>query len=65
MRFDWNSFPETKEFVDSSGITSVAETEDFRSMYTEACRIYKLEGGDNELGKQNVKVFPIYASSDE
>lgn len=65
MRFDWNAFPETKEFVDTSGIISVAETEDFWAMYKAACRIYKEEGGENELGKQNVKVFPIRASSNE
>jgi hypothetical protein len=59
LRFDWNAFPTTKEFVDSSGITSVAETDEFKEMYSEACLLYKEEGGQDELGKQNVKVYPI------
>jgi len=57
MRFDWNAYPETKEFVDSSGLTSVADTEEFRAMYNEACKIYREEGGQDELGKMNVKVY--------
>lgn len=46
----------TKEFVDGSGITSVAETEDFATMYRGACALYKVEGGEDDLGKTNVKV---------
>jgi len=57
MRFDWNAYPETKEFVDSSGLTGVADTEEFRAMYNEACKIYREEGGQDELGKVNVKVY--------
>ena len=57
MRFDWNAYPETKEFVDGSGLTGVADTEEFRAMYNEACKIYREEGGQDELGKVNVKVY--------
>ena len=34
-------------------------------MYSEACQIYKEEGGQDELGKQNVKVHHICALADE
>jgi hypothetical protein len=57
MRFDWNAYPGTKEFIDGSGLISVADTEEFRVMYNEACRIYRQEGGQDELGKMNVKVY--------
>lgn len=33
-------------------------------MYSEACQIYKEEGGQDELGKQNVKVHPTYGLAD-
>ena len=46
--------------MDCSGITSVAENEEFWAMYAEACKIYKEEGGQEELGKQNVKVHHIF-----
>ena len=49
----------TKEFVDGSGITSIAETEDFATMYRAACQLYKDEGGQDDLGKTNVKVWQI------
>jgi hypothetical protein len=49
--------------VDGSGVISVAETEEFWEMYNEACRIYKEEGGQDELGKQNVKVYHICPGS--
>lgn len=42
--------------MDGSGLTSVAENDEFWAMYSEACNIYKEEGGQDELGKQNVKV---------
>jgi hypothetical protein len=52
MRFDWNAYPETKELVDASGLTSVADTEEFRAgMYNGACKIYRKEGGQDELAK--------------
>ena len=60
MRFDWNAYPETKEFVDGSGLTGVADTEGFRAMYNEACKIYREEGGQDELGKVNVKVYDFW-----
>lgn len=65
MRFDWNAYPETKDFVDGSGLTSVAENDEFRAIYNEACNIYKAEGRQDDLGKQNVKVIPICTSSDK
>lgn len=51
----WNAYPETRDFVDGSGVTSCAEKEEFLTMYTEACKIYK-EGGADVLTKNNVKV---------
>ena len=51
MRFDWNAYPETKEPIEASGLTSVADTEEFRAMYNGACKIYRKEGGQDELAK--------------
>lgn len=53
-----------KDFVDGSGLQSVAESDEFRAMYSEACQIYKEEGGHDELGKQNVKVHPTCGVAD-
>lgn len=66
MRFEWNAYPETRDFIDGSGVTSVAEKNDeFLMMYKEACKVYKVEGGQGELPKINVKVYSFYCSSNE
>jgi hypothetical protein len=67
MGFDWDVYPGTRDYVDGSGITKItaAETNEFRALYHVACKIYKMEGGQGELGKQNVKVLPICSSSDK
>ena len=61
----WNAYPETRDCVDGSGVTSCAEKEDFLTMYTEACKIYKEEGGADVLTKTNVKVHRFCCSSNE
>jgi len=55
-------FPETRDFIDGSGVTSVAEKDrsEFLTMYHKACKVYKTEGGQDELGKLNVKVYRLF-----
>lgn len=61
MRFDWNAYPETKEVVDASGLTSVAETEELRAMYNGACKIYRRDGGQDEWRRRfTIMVFKTY-----
>jgi len=59
VKFNWNAFPETRDFIDGSGVTSVGEkNEEFLNMYEVACKIYKEEGG-GDLAKLNVKVYTV------
>lgn len=52
MGFDWDLYPQTRDFVDGSGITRLTVNSGFRAMYNEACEIYKREGGEGDLGDQ-------------
>jgi hypothetical protein len=60
MKFNWNAFSDTRDFIDSSGVISVGEkNEEFLKMYEVACQIYKEEGG-GDLTKINVKVYTVH-----
>jgi hypothetical protein len=56
MKFNWNAFPVTRDYIDGSGVISTAEkSEEFLSLYQQACELYA-EGGTGELGKSHVRV---------
>lgn len=58
QRMNWNAYPQTARFVENCGLTSAADTPEFRAIYEQAKLTFIQEGGHpSDFSRQRLKVF--------